>query len=628
MVIISYGPLINWLGFYWDDWPSIWYLHFFGPSSFKDSFATDRPVLGWLFMLTTSLMGESTIAWQLFGIFARWLSVVALWLVLRSLWPKHELQVTWIALLFAVYPGFSQQYISVTYSHAFFMLAVFFLSLGTMIWAIKKPNWFWPLMTISLVTSAWGIFTAEYYFGLELLRPVILWLILADKKLTTRERILQTGKYWLTYILIMVMFVIWRIFFFENPRGEIIIFDQLKESPLSTIYGLTQTIFQDIIEVSFGAWSNTISQFQLPPISKSINLVYFVIVIVSGVTCIFLFWKYGSLLSSDNKDDGSSTRRWALEAIFVGLYALFIAGWPIWVTDLHIELNFPWDRFTLPMMLGTSILVAGLLALLGKFRVISTILLGILVSLAVATHFQNGLSYHRDWVSQKSFFWEMVWRMPGIEPGTTILTSELPFDYFSDNSLTAPLNWTYAPDNTSRDMDYLLYDIEARLGISLSGFDKDIEIQQPYRATHFNGSTSKAVVIFYDPPRCLKIIDPIEDLTLPHKPRYIGEALYLSNPDLIITEANPYARPPEAIFGPEPEHNWCYYFQKAELAQQTGDWQQVAELGDQATIFDLVFTKENASELEPFIEGYAQVGQWDKAVKLSIKATQKSDKMI
>ncbi len=56
---LSFGPLIFTLGLYWDDWPSLWFLHFFGPGVFPQAFAADRPVQGWLFVLTTGLVGES-----------------------------------------------------------------------------------------------------------------------------------------------------------------------------------------------------------------------------------------------------------------------------------------------------------------------------------------------------------------------------------------------------------------------------------------------------------------------------------------------------------------------------------------------------------------------------------------
>ncbi|MGB7116434.1 MAG: hypothetical protein WBD56_09845, partial [Anaerolineales bacterium] len=131
--LISYAPLIPWLGFYWDDWPTIWFYHSLGAGGFREVFAVDRPLLSWMFMLTTPLMGESTIAWQIFGLFTRWLSSLTLWWMLRTLFPRWKMLAVWAAMLFVIYPGFRQQYISVTYSHGFIYMSLFFLSLGLMI---------------------------------------------------------------------------------------------------------------------------------------------------------------------------------------------------------------------------------------------------------------------------------------------------------------------------------------------------------------------------------------------------------------------------------------------------------------------------------------------------------------
>ena len=36
------------------------------------------------------------------------------------------------------------------------------------------------------------------------------------------------------------------------------------------------------------------------------------------------------------------------------------------------------------------------------------------------------------------------------------------------------------------------------------------------------------------------------------------------------------------MFGSEPPHLWCYYFEKADLARQLQDWQSVLQLEKQA----------------------------------------------
>jgi hypothetical protein len=207
-----------------------------------------------------------------------------------------------------------------------------------------------------------------------------------------------------------------------------------------------------------------------------------------------------------------------------------------------------------------------------------------------------------------------------------VMTSEIPFTYYSDNSLTAPLNWIYAPENRSREMDFLLLDIEARLGKDLPELIPELPIEMAYRAASFSGSTSQAVVLFYDPPRCVKVMEPTLDRFLPVKPLYIREAAPLSNPDLIISDSESPAKLPSELFGPEPKPNWCYYFEKAELFAQQGAWDQVASMADQALKINKHFTEKNVSEFIPFILGYGHTGKWEKAVELSEQAYQIWDK--
>ena len=70
-----------------------------------------------------------------------------------------------------------------------------------------------------------------------------------------------------------------------------------------------------------------------------------------------------------------------------------------------------------------------------------------------------------------------------------------------------------------------------------------------------------------------------------------------------------------AIYGPEPVHGWCYYFEKADLARQFGDWETVTRLGDEA--FSIDDYPNSPVERFVFIEGYAHTGQWKRAIELS-----------
>jgi hypothetical protein len=72
--------------------------------------------------------------------------------------------------------------------------------------------------------------------------------------------------------------------------------------------------------------------------------------------------------------------------------------------------------------------------------------------------------------------------------------------------------------------------------------------------------------------------------------------------------------PPSAIFGSEPEHDWCYFYQKASLARQTGNWEEIGRLYDQ--VRSLGLDANDASEMIPFFEGLVNLGRYEDAKAL------------
>ena len=132
---------------------------------------------------------------------------------------------------------------------------------------------------------------------------------------------------------------------------------------------------------------------------------------------------------------------------------MLLAGGPFWLTGLDITLAHPANRFTLPFMLGVSLLLAGLLEFLPmRWRVGVAV---VLISLAAGRQALWADAYRRDWATQKTLFWQMFWRAPGIKPDTIVLLNEGPLQFYADNSLTGALNWIYDPDN--RSLRWIMY---------------------------------------------------------------------------------------------------------------------------------------------------------------------------
>ncbi len=611
--LLSYGVLLPWLGFYWDDWAFVWISQKLGPEGLARYFSTNRPVWGLLYPLSTALVGSSPLGWQIFGLVWHWLSAVSLWGAVRALWPKHAEAALWISLLYVVYPGFDQQAIAITYGHFFIVLTLFFSSYMFTALAFRQPRRAALWTVLALLTSLANLMMMEYFFVLELLRAVWLWVLAGESALPARERLRQTLRRGLPYALLFLGAAVWRAFFFrfQTQNYELGLLTQLQSAPLNTLAQLAWTVVRDVFVVSFGAWAHA---FRLPDAAvfgaRTLQLFAALVTAAAGLTGLYL-----GLTRAE-----SPRAAWAKPALLLGGAGLLLGGWPFWLTGLPVGLEYPNSRFTLSFVLGASFWVAGLIAWLPLRRWMRVGLLAVLVAAAVGMHFQDANAYRREWNFQKALFWQLSWRAPGITPGTALLFNDLPLDFCSDNTLTAPLNWIYAPDNRTQAMSYMLYFTSVRVGRGLPALQSGLPIEQNYLAAWFSGNTSQVLALTFSPPGCLRVLDPVVDAHTSLLSELMRQSAALSDWGWITSGPQQPAAPDPAIFGPEPPHNWCYYYQKAELARQEQDWQTVADLGQEA--FALSDHPNDPAERLPFIEGYAKVGDLERALALTEEAHQ------
>lgn len=619
----AYAPLITRLGFYWDDFPISWIASTMGGEGLARYFSTNRPVWGLIYRATTPLLGSSPLTWQVFGLLMRWVTGLALWGLLRQIWPERPRFSTWAAMLFVLYPGFSQQFIAFMYSHFYIVLTSLLLSLWLMVLAqrsrtgsTRQRRWFWPLTAASALLSLLNLLAMEYFFLLDLLRPAILWIILRKDFPDARRRLRQVLIAWLPYLAVFAGAVYWRSFLFGFQTYQPTLLSRLRAEPLQALAGLLATMMQDIWKASAGALAKA---FTVPTAEQvgAANLRRYWVFVTGGALLASLYILLYRPAEPPAKR-AQAFQTWALEPAAAGLLALALAGGPFWLTDLEIGLVFPNDRFILPFMLGASLAAAGLLSFLPLPEWMKSVLLGTALGFTIGLHFQSAIVYNRDWSVQRSMFWQMVWRMPDLQPGTALLSNELPVTHYTDNSLSAPLNWIYDPNNDPHVMRYMLFYPTLRKSENLGGFQPGRAIQHDYLAATFYGNTSQMVTFYYQPPGCLRVLDPEVETVNWMVPAYLRDTLSLSTTAPILPAppgGKPQPRPPAHIYGEEIAHGWCYYYEKADLARQFGDWEQVTALGDEA--FANSDYPNDPIERFPFIEGYAHTGNWSRALELS-----------
>jgi len=603
LALLAYGLLLPFQGFYWDDLPMSWIRYQLGPAAMMRYFANNRPVWGLLYQITTRIFPHVPIYWQVFALFWRWVGAVLVWAIVRQIWPQRKTFAVGVSALFLLYTGFNQQWVAYLYSHFFIVLAFFLLSFFCMLLALQRKS---ALLTAAaLIFSALNLWMMEYFFVLEMARPAVIWLALRRDFPTPRQRLRPGLRIWLPYLAVFLLAVLSRLFIFNNQVYGFGLLPKLKAEPLVTSLSLLQNILLSLWTVVPAAWAQV---FHLPQSSVygwRTLLVYGAVTLIAFGLMMLFFWREQA--AGPERSAGETAR----EAIALGLWMLPLACAPFWLIDLPVTLGFPANRFTLPAMLAASLILAGLLEGVPiRWR---SALLASLVALAVGRQFLWATDFRRDWEAQKNLFWQMTWRAPALAPQTVVLLNER-LAFYADNSLGAALNWIYAPQNHSDQIAYLLFYPTNRLGASLPDLQPGLPIQYDYLAGRFQGNTSQAVAFYYDPPACLRLLEPDFDPVnrLIPEESLMRQAARLSSPRPILSE--PLAQMP-AVYGPEPAHGWCYYFEKADLARQEGDWQQVVALGKVA--FSLDDYPNDPVERFVFIEGYAHVGEWQRALELS-----------
>ena len=221
------------------------------------------------------------------------------------------------------------------------------------------------------------------------------------------------------------------------------------------------------------------------------------------------------------------------------------------------------------------------------------------------------MSYKRDWEALESFIWQLSWRVPSLKENTLLIASDVGLKYYSDNSLTSPVNLMYLSNNSTNQLSHLVYFTDARDDIWFEESIKNQEINKPYRSFQFSGNSSNIITFHFQPPGCLKILDGkySNSVINPNLSFRQVDEITFSNIGLITEQ--PEHTPVNYLFKQQTTKTWCYYFEKADLARQFGEYEEIERLGDAA--IDSSQSPRIASEWLPFLEGYLWGANWERS---------------
>jgi hypothetical protein len=410
------------------------------------------------------------------------------------------------------------------------------------------------------------------------------------------------------YLIVTAGFLYWRMFMFDSSRRAtdtgVLVESYLGNIRYMSLRLILETV-KDFLDTSIFAWFtmpyNLISATRYAHLGTAVVTAGLVILLV--FLYIFLYRK--SWGAAQGEKDSGLLR----EFLWIGSFIIVCAIIPVIFSGRQVDLYDAYKSYGLHPIPGVVLFITGVVLMLQpKFRMGALVAL---IGISVSAQVLNAYDWANYWEYQRQMWWQLTWRAPDIQDDTLVMTySASGFNPQQDYEIWGPLNLIYRtqPSKAPAIQAEVLNSDTTENILKLKVLNNDV------RDIPLHRDFNNLLLMSMSPvSSCLHIVDG----SLPVYSQ--GEALLLkqvgeySHVDRIIpTGESPV--PPADIFGAEPIRDWCYYYQKASLARQAGDWEAIASLYKEINQRGL--NTSDKSEMIPFFEAFVNLGQYDDARSL------------
>ncbi len=609
---IAYLPLAHKFGYLNDDWYLMYDMQVKDVNFFHVIFSGDRPGRALAMIPLFSLFGFEPFYYHLSAYLFRFLGGICLYWALRMLWPQKRFSTLATALLFTVYPGFLSQINAIDYQSHILGLFLALLSVALTIKSIltieRTPR---LLFVAASILAGWGYLSQmEYFIGMEAFRFAIIFvLIWRMQGESVRHKLMKGIIASLPFLMIAGGFLIWRLFFFVAERKATDIglqVSQMFSSPLTLLWWLNYLI-QDMFSVVLVAWGLPVYILAFPLRLRDVMSAFgwaglAVLLAVFGMRRVD-----AQIRENESEAEADSGR--SQEALWLSLISIIGGLLPVILVNRHVTLP-DYSRYTLIASVGAALLLVTVIENISS-RTVRTAVLGFFIAVAVMTHYGNAVKAVNETLATRNFWWQVAWRAPQIQPGVTLIASYPGSSLSEDYFIWGPANLIYYPEKQEANP------VEIQIPAAVLTDDVVLEIstnggvETPLRRGNYLERDFGNVLVMIQSRSngCVRIINgDVPELSPSDQHRLLLIAPY-SRLENVVTEGE-FQTPPEVVFGQEPEHDWCFYYQKADLARQRGEWEQIPDLLKEA--LDHGYYPEDGLEWMPFLQANAVLGNVDK----------------
>jgi hypothetical protein len=594
-----YLPYLSRLGLYADDWMVL--IDKIVNTSQIKLWSIDRPILGYEYTFLRSILGVTPSHWQLLILLVRIIGAIFAFLLAEK-FAKVEKRIAFvISLVCLLFPGFLRQPSSVNNLPHIITFTCAILSIYLSMLALDKKKWrvAIAIIVLAIIFELTYLVNEEYFIGLEIGRVIILYLYIRGCSLK-RPQWPQALLRIFPYLLIASLFFIWRVFIFQSNRfstDQYAVIATYKENPLFALMYFGKNYLISLINLLFSAWVVPLYSFL---ISSSIKDT-FLLGSSALICCSAVLFLYIFMAKLDRQSDNNAQKQSGLQLVIVGFLLLLISLIPITLLGRYYVFSGYYDRYSLPALLGISFIIGGLLELIKEKRVASYLFLLAIVFLSVSSQLYNENDYAKKWVDEKSFWQQITWRIPQLQENAVIVSALPPNSSLNEDfEVYLPLNLIYYPFQ-----NFVLKG--QTVNRTTEGyFINGGTLTRNFRTIYYQVDYDSIVLgVLSDSKSCVHIIDPMQ----PNFPTDVDPLVRIVSEKASVGQIEMFAQShelPENVFESEFPRNWCYYFEKADLARQAENWEEVVSLGKEAS--ELGLQPYDPAEWLPFIDAYAHLG--------------------
>jgi tetratricopeptide (TPR) repeat protein len=620
--LTAYGLLAPFTGFYGDEWQIV-YEYIVNNSAGLARYLYDdgHPLATWSYVLSFNLLGIQPLAWQLYSLVLRVLSVLGFWIILRRVWPQKPREIWMAAVLFALYPQFHLQAQAVSYYEVWLSYIFLWLSFYFSIRSLQEPQRFWVYTLAAVVFKIGHPLSSEYTWGTELMRPFLLWFALAP---ALREQVKASvwrvvAALWPHVLLSLALFV-WRVVLYQSPTGfraDPRLIEWLVKDPWQTLRGVLLYIVPDTVLILFTSWQK-VFQPETFNFGSLFNILSLLIAVVGGG----LTWL---VLRREHQNMDEKLPGWTIGALLTGLASLIFGLLPLYVGGYFPSTGTePWSgRFILGSLPGIALLVVLMITFFIRDADRQVLFFSLLTGLMLAWQLQAGNEFRRMWNNQADFFRQLVWRASALERNTAILVDGNILPLMRGVGFALNAVYEQAPSDKGQ-LAYWYFFMDNKIFTDTSSLPGGVEIRDGRYSTYFEGNSRDMVAVSFrtDGSQCLWLVNADQARYAPRSSLF-GQISGINAFDRILPSSRGDTL--EKLFGRQEPPAWCYYFEKADLARQLGDWELAKSLWEQAESRNI--KPLHGLEYLPFIEAYARLNDWEKAVVLNRQSNRASPEM-